>query len=115
MGQTSQVQTQEQGTRNVISSNGNWYASICGQQLRRACGSIREVPVIQYDNDECFSIMDFFERIRPERSDGSSESTPHQNYKALAYRPKQSNHTLCRQPSSAATDQGIFPGLKVKV
>jgi hypothetical protein len=59
------------GTRNVISS-GNWYASTVGNNFE-GVGSIREVPVLQFDNDECTSTMDFFERSDLRRADGSSE------------------------------------------
>jgi len=59
------------GTRNVI-SYGNWYGSDVANNFE-GVGSIREVPVIQYDNDECSSIMDFFERTDLRRADGSSE------------------------------------------
>jgi len=57
--------------RNIISS-ANWYASTVANNFE-GIGSIREVPVIQYDNDECSSIMDFFERSDLRRADGSSE------------------------------------------
>jgi hypothetical protein len=57
--------------RNIISS-ANWYASTVANNFE-GVGSIREVPVIQYDNDECSSIMDFFERSDLRRADGSSE------------------------------------------
>ena len=46
--------------RNVISS-GNWYGKEVGNNFE-GDGSIREVPVIQFDNDECTSTLDFFER-----------------------------------------------------
>jgi len=59
------------GTRNVISS-GNWYASTVGNNFE-GVGSIREVPILQFDNDECTSMMDFFERSDLRRADGSSE------------------------------------------
>ena len=56
--------------RNIISS-ANWYASTVANNFE-GTGTFSEVPVIQYDNDECSSIMDFFERSDLRRSDGSS-------------------------------------------
>lgn len=49
------------GPRNII-SHANWYASTVGNNFEGATTSIREVPVIQFDNDECSSDLDFFER-----------------------------------------------------
>ena len=48
------------GPRNII-SNGNYYAKTVANNFE-GDGSIREVPVIQFDNDECTSTHDFFER-----------------------------------------------------
>ena len=48
------------GPRNII-SNGNYYANTVANNFE-GNGSIREVPVIQFDNDECTSTHDFFER-----------------------------------------------------
>jgi hypothetical protein len=48
------------GPRNII-SNGNYYAKTVANNFE-GDGSIREVPVIQFDNDECTSTLDFFER-----------------------------------------------------
>jgi hypothetical protein len=63
-------QTVEAPSRNII-SHGNWYASTVGNNFE-GVGSIREVPILQFDQDECSSIMDFFERSDLRRSDGSS-------------------------------------------
>ena len=59
------------GPRQIV-SNGNWYARSVANNFE-GVGSIREVPVLQFDNDECSSIMDFFERSDLRRADGSSE------------------------------------------
>ena len=48
------------GTRNVI-SYGNFYAENVANDFG-GVNSISEVPVLQFDNDECTSILDFFER-----------------------------------------------------
>jgi len=59
------------GPRNIISS-ANWYAQTVANNFE-GVGSIREVPVIQYNNDECASHLDFFERTELRRADGSTE------------------------------------------
>ena len=59
------------GPRNII-SHANWYGSTVANNFE-GVGSIREVPVIQYNNDECSSSLDFFERTDLRRVDGSSE------------------------------------------
>jgi hypothetical protein len=48
------------GPRHVV-SHGNWYSSTVGNNFE-GVDSIREVPVLQFDNDECSSVLDFFER-----------------------------------------------------
>ena len=48
------------GPRNIIST-GNWYAKDVANS-NKGIGSVDEVPVIQFDNDECSSVLDFFER-----------------------------------------------------
>ena len=64
-------QAVEAPARNII-SYANWYSSDVGNNFE-GVGSIREVPVIQYDQDECSSLLDFFERTDLRRTDGSSE------------------------------------------
>jgi hypothetical protein len=59
------------GARHIV-SNGNWYARSVANNFE-GVGSIREVPVLQFDNDECTSTLDFFERSDLRRADGSSE------------------------------------------
>ena len=59
------------GPRQIV-SNGNWYARSVANNFE-GVGSIREVPVLQFDNDECTSTLDFFERSDLRRADGSSE------------------------------------------
>ena len=55
--------------RNVI-SQGNWFGVDIGNNFE-GDHSIRSVPIIQFDNDECSSMLDFFERTDM-RADGSS-------------------------------------------
>jgi len=44
-----------------ITSHGNWYAKDIANNFE-GVDSIREVPVLQFDADECGSTLDFFER-----------------------------------------------------
>ena len=48
------------GPRQIV-SNGNYFSKTVANNFE-GVGSIREVPVIQFDNDECTSTLDFFER-----------------------------------------------------
>ena len=59
------------GPRQIV-SNGNYYSKTVANNFE-GVGSIREVPVLQFDNDECTSTLDFFERSDLRRADGSSE------------------------------------------
>ena len=46
--------------RNII-SHGNWYASTVANNFE-GVDSLNGVPILQFDNDECSSSLDFFER-----------------------------------------------------
>ena len=59
------------GPRHIV-SHANFFAKTVANNFE-GVGSIREVPIIQFDNDECSSVQDFFERPDLRRSDGSSE------------------------------------------
>ena len=48
------------GPQNVI-SHGNWYASTVANNFE-GVDSLNGVPILQFDNDECSSSLDFFER-----------------------------------------------------
>ena len=90
------------GTRNVI-SYGNWYASTVANNFE-GIGSLNEVPVIQYDNDECSSIMDFFERSDLRRSDGSSHMNPAPELQGIGIQDKAiKSQTLVDATITAAT------------
>src|SRR6056300_1543826 len=89
------------GTRNVISS-GNWYASTVGNNFE-GIGSIREVPVLQFDNDECTSNMDFFERSDLRRADGSSELNAAPELQGIGIQEKAIKSITLTDATSAAT------------
>ena len=63
--------TVEAPSRNIIST-GNWYALDVANS-NEGVGSIREVAILQFEQDECSSVLDFFERTDLRRADGSSE------------------------------------------
>ena len=87
-------------TRNVI-SYGNWYAKTVANNFE-GTGSIHEVPVLQFDNDECTSILDFFERTDM-RADGSSIQ-PTAELQGIGIQTKALKQaTLTNNQSSAAT------------
>ena len=90
------------GARNVI-SYGNWYAKDVANS-NEGIGSIREVPIIQFDNDECTSLLDFFERTDLRRVDGSSELNAAPELQGIGITTKAiKSQTLNNNQSSAAT------------
>ena len=97
------------GPRNII-SNGNYYAKTVANNFEGAEGSIREVPVIQFDNDECTSTLDFFERsdLREAALNASPE------VQGIATQVKAvKTFTMNNNQSSAATIRE-YPGLNGK-
>jgi len=100
------------GTRNVISS-GNWYASTVGNNFE-GIGSIREVPVIQFDNDECTSTMDFFERSDLRRADGSSELNAAPELQGIGIQDKAIKSQTLADNTSSATTINEYPALAGK-
>ena len=94
-------QTVEAPSRNII-SNGNWYASTVGNNFE-GVGSIREVPIIQFDQDECTSTMDFFERSDLRRADGSSELNAAPELQGIGIQDKAIKSITLTDATSAAT------------
>ena len=100
------------GPRNIV-SQGNWYAKTVANNFE-GIGSIREVPVIQYDNDECSSVLDFFERSDLRRSDGSSELNAAPEIQGIGIQDKAiKSQTLADATTTAATINE-YPGLAGK-
>jgi len=100
------------GARHIV-SNGNWYARSVANNFE-GIGSIREVPVIQFDNDECTSTLDFFERTDLRYADGSSELNAAPELQGIGRQTKPiKSYTMLNNQSSAATIQE-FPGLNKK-
>jgi len=105
-------QTVEAPSRNII-SHGNWYASTVANNFE-GVGSIREVPVIQYDQDECSSIMDFFERSDLRRADGSSELNAAPELQGIGIQTKAIKSQTLANNTSAATTFNEYPALAGK-
>ena len=100
------------GTRNVI-SYGNWYSSTVANNFE-GVGSVNEVPVIQYDNDECSSVMDFFERSDSRRSDGSSELNAAPELQGIGIQTKAIKSQTLADNTSTATTINEYPALNGK-
>ena len=100
------------GTRNVV-SYGNWYAETVGNNFD-GVNSIAEVPIIQFDNDECTSILDFFERT-DQRDTNFGDSTDPSNtppeVQGIGLHTKAVKQITLTDNTSSATDSGIYlPG-----
>ena len=100
------------GPRNII-SNGNYFAKTVANNFE-GVGSIREVPVLQFDNDECTSTLDFFERSDLRAADGSSELNAAPELQGIGTQVKPvRTFTMNNNQSSAATIRE-YPGLNAK-
>ena len=100
------------GPRQIV-SNGNYYAKTVANNFE-GVGSIREVPVLQFDNDECTSTLDFFERSDLRASDGSSELNAAPELQGIGRQTKAiRTFTMNDNQSSAATIRE-YPGLNAK-
>ena len=104
------------GPRNII-SQGNWYAETVANNWE-GVNSINEVPVIQFDNDECESILDFFERTS-QRDTNFGDSTDPSNtppeVQGIGFHTKTVKQITLTDNTSSATDAGIYlPGLADK-
>ena len=104
------------GTRNVI-SYGNWYAKTVANNFR-GYSSIEEVPVIQFDNDECTSTLDFFERtdLRDTNfADSTEPSNAPPEVQGIGIHTKAVKQITLTNNTSSATDTGIYlPGFNDK-
>ena len=100
------------GPRNIC-SQGNWYASSVANNFE-GIGSVNEVPVIQYDNDECSSVMDFFERSDLRRSDGSSHMNAAPEIQGIGIQTKAIKSQTLADNTSSATTINEYPALAGK-
>jgi hypothetical protein len=100
------------GPRNII-SQGNWYASTVANNFE-GTGTFSEVPVIQYDNDECSSHLDFFERSDLRRSDGSSNLNAAPELQGIGIQSKAIKSQTLADNTSTATTINEYPALAGK-
>ena len=104
--------TDDAGPRHIV-SHANFYAKTVGNNFE-GVGSIREVPVIQFDNDECSSVQDFFERTDLRRSDGSSELNAAPEVQGIGVTTKLIKSQTLPDNTSSATTINEFPALSSK-
>ena len=100
------------GPRHIV-SHANYYAKTIGNNFE-GVGSIREVPIIQFDNDECSSVQDFFERTDERRSDGSSELNAAPEVQGIGVTTKAIKSQTLTDNTSTATTINEFPALAGK-
>jgi hypothetical protein len=104
--------TDDAGPRHIV-SHANFYAKTVGNSFE-GVGSIREVPIIQFDNDECSSVQDFFERTDLRRSDGSSELNAAPEVQGIGVTTKLIKSQTLPDNTSSATTINEFPALTSK-
>jgi hypothetical protein len=100
------------GPRNII-SNANWYGKEVGNN-NEGIGSLNEVPVLQFDNDECTSMLDFFERSELRRTDGSSHMNAAPELQGIGIQTKPVRQFTMLNDTSTAATINEFPGLNKK-
>ena len=100
------------GPRHIV-SHANYYGKTVGNNFE-GVGSIREVPIIQFDNDECSSVQDFFERTDERRSDGSSELNAAPEVQGIGVTTKLIKSQTLPDNTSSATTINEFPALTSK-
>ena len=109
-------QTVEAPSRNVI-SRGNWYADTVANNFG-GVNSINELPVIQFDQDECSSVMDFFERTDQRNTDFSDSTDPSNTpaeVQGIGLLTKPVRQLTLADATGSATDTGIYlPGFNDK-
>ena len=94
--------------KNVVSF-GNWYAKTVGNNFE-GVGSLREVPVVDFNADECESIADYFERSDLRRTDGSSELNMAPEVQGIGKQVKAVKQiSLANNTSTATTTTLEFP------
>jgi hypothetical protein len=104
------------GPRNII-SYGNWYAETVANNFD-GVNSISEVPVLQFDNDECTSTLDFFERTSQRDTDFGDSTDPSNTppeVQGIGIQRKAVKQITLSDNTSSATDTGIYlPGFNDK-
>ena len=100
------------GPRHIV-SHANFYDSTVANNFE-GVGSIREVPIIQFDNDECTSSQDFFERTELRRADGSTALNVAPEVQGIGVTSKLIKTQTLFNNKSAATPINEYPSLTSK-
>ena len=104
--------TDAAGPRQIV-SHANFYAKTVANNFE-GTGTFSEVPVIQFDNDECSSVLDFFERTDLRRSDGSSNLNAAPEVQGIGISTKAIKQETLINNTSSATTINEFPALAGK-
>ena len=100
------------GPRHIV-SHANYYAKNVANNFE-GTGTLNEVPIIQFDNDECSSVQDFFERTDLRRSDGSSNLNAAPEVQGIGVTAKLIKSQTLPDNTSSATTINEYPALNSK-
>ena len=100
------------GPRHIV-SHANYYAKNVANNFE-GTGTLNEVPIIQFDNDECSSVQDFFERTDLRRSDGSSNLNAAPEVQGIGVTSKLIKSQTLPDNTSSATTINEYPALNSK-
>tara|TARA_B100001057_G_scaffold371643_1_gene375738 strand:- start:54 stop:1649 length:1596 start_codon:yes stop_codon:yes gene_type:complete len=100
------------GPRHIV-SHANFYSKDVGNNFQ-GTGTFGEVPVIQFDNDECTSVQDFFERTDLRQSDGSSNLNAAPEVQGIGVSSKLIKSQTLPDNTSSATTINEYPALTSK-
>ena len=104
--------TVEAPARNILSTS-NWYSKDVANN-NEGVGSIREVPIIQYDQDECSSILDFFERTDLRIAHGGTQLNAAPELQGIGISTKAIKQATLSNNQSSATTINEYPALNDK-
>ena len=100
------------GPRHIV-SHANFFSKTVANNFEDV-GTFSEVPIIQFDNDECSSVQDFFERTDLRRSDGSSNLNAAPEVQGIGVTTKLIKSQTLPDNTSSATTINEFPALASK-
>jgi len=100
------------GPRHIV-SHANFFAKTVANNFE-GTGTFSEVPIIQFDNDECTSSQDFFERTDLRSSDGSSNLNAAPEVQGIGVSSKLIKSQTLPDNTSSATTINEYPALTSK-
>ena len=100
------------GPRHIV-SHANFFAKTVANNFE-GTGTFSEVPIIQFDNDECTSSQDFFERTDLRLSDGSSNLNAAPEVQGIGVTAKLIKSQTLPDNTSSATTINEYPALNSK-